>query len=77
MPAELRTCWAILSFSAPSRNTSGNIALPSHCGTDPWPEVRLCRPSVVNELVASHDGELDLARSELGGARVDIVLRAA
>ena len=33
--------------------------------------------AVVNELVASHDGELDLGRSELGGARVDIVLRAA
>ncbi len=32
--------------------------------------------AVVNELVASHDGELVLARSELGGARVDIVLRA-
>ncbi len=33
--------------------------------------------AVVNELVASHDGELNLARSDLGGARVDIVLRAA
>lgn len=33
--------------------------------------------AVVNELVASHDGELALGRSELGGARVDIVLRAA
>ncbi len=33
--------------------------------------------AVVNELVASHDGELVLTRSELGGARVDIVLRAA
>ena len=33
--------------------------------------------AVVNELVASHDGELTLTRSELGGARVDIVLRAA
>jgi two-component system sensor histidine kinase PhoQ len=33
--------------------------------------------AVVNELVASHDGELNLSRSELGGARVDIVLRAA
>jgi two-component system sensor histidine kinase PhoQ len=32
--------------------------------------------AVVNELVASHDGELSLSRSELGGARVDIVLRA-
>lgn len=33
--------------------------------------------AVVNELVASHDGELGLSRSELGGARVDIVLRTA
>lgn len=33
--------------------------------------------AVVNDLVASHDGELSLSRSELGGARVDIVLRAA
>jgi two-component system sensor histidine kinase PhoQ len=33
--------------------------------------------AVVNELVASHDGELALSRSELGGARVDIMLRAA
>jgi two-component system sensor histidine kinase PhoQ len=33
--------------------------------------------AVVNELVASHDGELILARSELGGGRVDIILRAA
>ena len=33
--------------------------------------------AVVNELVASHDGELRLSRSELGGGRVDIVLRAA
>jgi two-component system sensor histidine kinase PhoQ len=32
--------------------------------------------AVVNELVASHDGELSLSRSALGGARVDIVLRA-
>ncbi len=32
--------------------------------------------AVVNELVMSHDGELSLSRSELGGARVDIVLRA-
>jgi two-component system, OmpR family, sensor histidine kinase PhoQ len=32
--------------------------------------------AVVNELVLSHDGELSLSRSELGGARVDIVLRA-
>jgi two-component system sensor histidine kinase PhoQ len=32
--------------------------------------------AVVNELVASHDGELTLSRSDhLGGARVDIVLR--
>ena len=33
--------------------------------------------AVVNELVVSHDGGLSLSRSELGGARVDIVLRAA
>ena len=33
--------------------------------------------AVVNDLVASHDGELTLARSDMGGARVDIVLRAA
>jgi two-component system sensor histidine kinase PhoQ len=33
--------------------------------------------AVVNELVASHDGELTLSRSALGGARVDIMLRAA
>jgi len=33
--------------------------------------------AVVDELVASHDGELELARSDLGGGRVDIVLRAA
>ena len=33
--------------------------------------------AVVNDLVASHDGELTLARSGLGGGRVDIVLRAA
>ena len=33
--------------------------------------------AVVDDLVASHDGELTLARSELGGARLDIVLRAA
>ena len=32
--------------------------------------------AVVNDLVASHDGELVLTRSELGGARVDITLRA-
>lgn len=33
--------------------------------------------AVVNDLVASHDGELILTRSELGGARVEISLRAA
>jgi len=33
--------------------------------------------AVVNDLVASHGGELKLSRSELGGARLDIVLRAA
>lgn len=33
--------------------------------------------TVVNDLVGSHDGELNLSRSNLGGARVDIVLRAA
>jgi two-component system sensor histidine kinase PhoQ len=33
--------------------------------------------AVVNDLVASHDGELNLSRSELAGARLDIVLRAA
>jgi two-component system sensor histidine kinase PhoQ len=31
--------------------------------------------AVVNDLVASHDGELTLSRSDLGGARLDIVLR--
>ena len=31
--------------------------------------------AVVNDLVASHDGELNLSRSDLGGARLDIVLR--
>ncbi|MDQ6685032.1 MAG: ATP-binding protein [Pseudomonadota bacterium] len=31
--------------------------------------------AVVHELVASHDGELTLARSDLGGAQVEIVLR--
>jgi two-component system, OmpR family, sensor histidine kinase PhoQ len=30
--------------------------------------------AVVNELVASHQGELKLARSDMGGARVDIAL---
>jgi two-component system sensor histidine kinase PhoQ len=33
--------------------------------------------AVVNELVASHQGELKLARSGLGGARVDIALPGA
>ena len=33
--------------------------------------------AVVNDLVASHAGELNLSRSDLGGARLDIVLRAA
>ena len=33
--------------------------------------------AVVNDLVASHQGELTLSRSELGGARVDIFLAAA
>ncbi len=33
--------------------------------------------AVVNELVASHNGELNLSRSELGGAKIDIMLRAA
>ncbi|MBW8833229.1 MAG: histidine kinase [Burkholderiales bacterium] len=32
--------------------------------------------AVVNDLVASHDGTLNLARSDLGGARLDMVLRA-
>jgi len=32
--------------------------------------------AVVNDLVASHGGELVLTRSDLGGARVDIILRA-
>jgi len=31
--------------------------------------------AVVNELVAGHDGELKLSRSDLGGAQLDIVLR--
>jgi len=33
--------------------------------------------AVVNELVASHEGELKLSRSAMGGARVDILLPAA
>jgi two-component system sensor histidine kinase PhoQ len=33
--------------------------------------------AVVNDLVASHDGELNLSRSDFQGARLDIVLRAA
>jgi two-component system sensor histidine kinase PhoQ len=33
--------------------------------------------AVVNELVASHNGELTLTRSEMGGGRVEIVLRTA
>ncbi|MDQ6627593.1 MAG: ATP-binding protein [Pseudomonadota bacterium] len=33
--------------------------------------------AVVNDLVASHGGELTLSRSEMGGGRVEIVLRAA
>jgi len=33
--------------------------------------------AVVNDLVASHDGELNLSRSDFEGARLDIVLRAA
>ena len=33
--------------------------------------------AVVDDLVASHDGELTLTRSELGGARVEIVLRGS
>ena len=33
--------------------------------------------AVVDDLVASHDGELTLSRSDLGGARVEIVLRRA
>jgi two-component system, OmpR family, sensor histidine kinase PhoQ len=32
--------------------------------------------AVVNDLVASHHGELKLGRSDLGGGRVDIVLPA-
>jgi len=33
--------------------------------------------AVVDDLVASHGGELTLGRSDLGGARVEIVLRSA
>jgi two-component system sensor histidine kinase PhoQ len=33
--------------------------------------------AVVNDLVASHQGELKLSRADLGGARVEIVLPAA
>ncbi|MBA3772052.1 MAG: histidine kinase [Ramlibacter sp.] len=33
--------------------------------------------AVVNDLVASHEGELALARGQLGGAKVDIMLPAA
>jgi len=33
--------------------------------------------AVVDELVKSHGGELTLARSEMGGGRVEIVLRTA
>jgi two-component system sensor histidine kinase PhoQ len=33
--------------------------------------------AVVNDLVASHEGELNLSRSALGGARLDIVLPVA
>jgi two-component system sensor histidine kinase PhoQ len=33
--------------------------------------------AVVNDLVASHEGKLSLSRSDLGGARLDIVLPAA
>jgi len=32
--------------------------------------------AVVSELVASHEGELVLARSDWGGGRVDVTLRA-
>jgi two-component system sensor histidine kinase PhoQ len=32
--------------------------------------------AVVNDLVASHEGQLNLSRSNLGGARLDIVLPA-
>jgi two-component system sensor histidine kinase PhoQ len=33
--------------------------------------------AVVKDLVASHQGELTVAQSVLGGAQIDIVLRAA
>jgi two-component system, OmpR family, sensor histidine kinase PhoQ len=33
--------------------------------------------AVVNDLVASHQGELTLSRADLGGARVEIDLPAA
>jgi two-component system sensor histidine kinase PhoQ len=33
--------------------------------------------AIVNDLVASHGGTLALSRSDLGGARADIVLQAA
>ncbi|HEX5697370.1 MAG TPA: ATP-binding protein [Rhodoferax sp.] len=33
--------------------------------------------AVVNDLVASHHGELSISRAELGGAQIDIVLHAA
>ena len=33
--------------------------------------------AIVADLVASHEGDLDLSRSELGGARLDIALRTA
>jgi two-component system sensor histidine kinase PhoQ len=33
--------------------------------------------AVVRDLVASHQGELTVAQSDLGGAQIDIVLRAA
>jgi len=33
--------------------------------------------AVVNDLVASHRGELSISRADLGGAQIDIVLQAA
>ena len=33
--------------------------------------------SVVRDLVASHDGELTVSRSAVGGAQIDLILRAA